>query len=203
MSNRLSLSEQKQITIRFKSSLKDLKRRFPQVFQQHSANPIILVSIAEQKLHLFYNSEVIASYLISSAEKGIGNISGSLKTPLGLHQISDKYGEHASSASIFKARENTHSIAKILNDPDARSPDDNITSRILCLEGLEDRVNKGLDKDGKCVDSHSRYIYIHGTDEEGRLGTPASHGCVRMAKKDVIELFEKVEEGYLVIITED
>ena len=34
---------------------------------------------------------------------------------------------------------------------------------------------------------------IHGTDQVGSLGTAASHGCVRMAIPDVIELYDKVE----------
>jgi lipoprotein-anchoring transpeptidase ErfK/SrfK len=36
---------------------------------------------------------------------------------------------------------------------------------------------------------------IHGTDESGSLGSAASHGCIRMAVPDVIELFDKVEVG--------
>lgn len=31
-------------------------------------------------------------------------------------------------------------------------------------------------------------LYIHGTTEEDRLGAPASHGCVRMANGELIEL---------------
>ena len=36
---------------------------------------------------------------------------------------------------------------------------------------------------------------IHGTNETGSLGTAASHGCIRMAVPEVIELFDKVEVG--------
>ncbi len=36
---------------------------------------------------------------------------------------------------------------------------------------------------------------IHGTDDTGSLGSAASHGCIRMAVDDVIELFDKVEVG--------
>ena len=50
-------------------------------------------------------------------------------------------------------------------------PEDVITSRILWLDGLEDGVNKGGD-----VDSKERFIYIHGTAEEGLIGKPASIG---------------------------
>jgi lipoprotein-anchoring transpeptidase ErfK/SrfK len=36
---------------------------------------------------------------------------------------------------------------------------------------------------------------IHGTNESGSLGSAASHGCIRMAVPEVIELFDKVEVG--------
>jgi lipoprotein-anchoring transpeptidase ErfK/SrfK len=36
---------------------------------------------------------------------------------------------------------------------------------------------------------------IHGTEDTGSLGTAASHGCVRMAVDDVIDLFDQVEVG--------
>jgi hypothetical protein len=36
---------------------------------------------------------------------------------------------------------------------------------------------------------------IHGTDDTGSLGSAASHGCIRMAVPEVIELFDKVEVG--------
>jgi lipoprotein-anchoring transpeptidase ErfK/SrfK len=65
----------------------------------------------------------------------------------------------------------------------------------MWLQGLDEGVNKG---DG--VDSWSRYIYIHGTHEEGLIGQPASHGCIRMRNADVIELFASVPTKTLVWI---
>src|SRR5580693_1829845 len=35
---------------------------------------------------------------------------------------------------------------------------------------------------------------IHGTDSEGRLGTPASHGCVRLSKANAATLYALVQE---------
>ena len=72
---------------------------------------------------------------------------------------------------------------------------DTITSRILWLEGLEEGFNKGGN-----LDSKYRYIYIHGTHEEGLIGQKASHGCIRMFNNDVIDLFERVQEGTYVLI---
>ena len=88
----------------------------------------------------------------------------------------------------------TGEIATIYTDT-RRSPTDDITSRILWLEGLEEGINKG-----EGIDSFKRYIYIHGTSEEGRLGMPASHGCIRMKNKEVIDLFKLIEVGTLVLI---
>ncbi len=36
---------------------------------------------------------------------------------------------------------------------------------------------------------------IHGTDDTGSLGSAASHGCVRMAVPDVIDLYDQVDVG--------
>ena len=72
-----------------------------------------------------------------------------------------------------------------------------ITTRILWLNGLEDCVNRGGD-----VDSHSRYIYIHGTNHEDRLGEPLSAGCVLMSNLEMMELYEQVRAGDQVLIVD-
>jgi L,D-transpeptidase catalytic domain len=41
---------------------------------------------------------------------------------------------------------------------------------------------------------------IHGTNVPSSIGKAASHGCVRMAKKDLEELFELVQVGDVVMI---
>jgi lipoprotein-anchoring transpeptidase ErfK/SrfK len=70
-----------------------------------------------------------------------------------------------------------------------------ILTRILRLDGLEPGINKG-----EKIDSYARYIYIHGTNREDLIGKPMSHGCICMRNNDIIELFDSVEEGTLVII---
>jgi len=147
----------------FRPIINDLKQRFPNSPQ----DPIIVISASEQKLYLIKHNKVVSSHLISTAEAGLGSRAGSNKTPLGVHRVSQKFGKGAKLGTIFKARQNTRKVAKILTQLGARSNADNVTSRILWLSGMEAGINKG----GK-VDSHSRYIYIHGTDEEGRLGKP-------------------------------
>lgn len=157
--------------------------------------PYIIVSVSQQRLYLLHSSAVMFSYRISTALNGTGSQEGSGQTPLGFHRVADKIGADALSGSIFKARHNTQQIARVLTVANEYSDHDCITSRILWLDGLEVGKNKGGD-----VDTHSRYIYIHGTNEEWRLGQAVSHGCIRMANKDVIQLFNKIVVDSLVVI---
>ncbi len=155
---------------------------------------VIVVRINEQRLYLYRNGAWVADWPVSTAVRGIGNRKGSLQTPLGAHRIRETIGAGAPAGTIFRARVNTHRIADIVHDDRATS-DDYVTSRILWLEGLEPGRNRGGD-----VDSHARFIYIHGTHEEGRIGKPASKGCIRMRNDDVIRLFDMVSSGVLVWI---
>ena len=150
----------------------------------------ILVDISQQRLFLLDNTgDLVISYPISSSSYGEGQIENSYKTPLGNHIIKEKIGTDAPKNIIFKERINTGKLAEIYHD-DYDSEDDHVTSRILWLEGTEEGFNKGGN-----VDSFYRYIYIHGTPEEGLIGEKASHGCIRMFNQDVIELFSLVEKG--------
>ena len=71
-------------------------------------------------------------------------------------------------------------------------------TRILWLTGLEPGHNSGPG-----IDSYTRYIYLHGTQEEGLLGQAVSKGCVRMANQTIIDLFKMVEEGTFVYIADN
>lgn len=171
-----------------------LINRLQTVYPEH-CNTLLLINIAQQYLYHLQDSILISSYRISSARLGIGQQSGSNKTPLGAHLIQEKFGGNAPLGAIFRGRQNTGEIANILTDKHARSPQDNITSRILRLGGLEQGVNLGGN-----VDSYQRYIYLHGTDEEGLLGTPASHGCIRLANQDIIDLYPQLPINTLVYL---
>ena len=154
----------------------------------------IVVDISEQRLYLIKNNRIIRSFPISSSKFGEGSIQNSFKTPLGMHVIKDKIGLNAPKYTIFKSRINTNRSAEIIESP-LDTENDHVTSRILWLDGTEYGKNKG-----KGIDSYDRYIYIHGTHEEGLIGTKASHGCIRMFNDDVINLFSEVIEGTYVLI---
>jgi lipoprotein-anchoring transpeptidase ErfK/SrfK len=144
------------------------------------------VSLRDQRLTLTRDGEVVRSYPVSSSRFGVGTEEGSMKTPLGRFRIAEKIGHDADPGTIFKAR--------VALGPDDALPEteDLITSRILWLDGLDERN----------ANTRDRFIYIHGTKHEDEIGTPASHGCIRMRNADVIELFALVDETTQVVIRE-
>src|SRR3954465_2042565 len=142
------------------------------------------ISIRDQELVLKEGRQKLRSYPISSSRFGLGTKAGSMKTPLGKFRVSEKIGHGAAAGTIFKSR-----VPLGPNDP-LPNTDDFVTSRILWLDGLGKRN----------ANTHDRYIYIHGTKHEDRIGTADSHGCIRMRNADVIELFDLVEEGIPVVI---
>ena len=154
----------------------------------------ILVDISEQRLYLKSGEQTLVSYPISTSKYGEGSKENSFKTPLGNHVIKEKIGENAPINTIFISRINTKNIASIENKP-KNTENDYVTSRIMWLEGQENGVNKGPG-----IDSYERYIYIHGTHEEGLIGVKASHGCIRMFNVDVIDLYDRIYNGTKVII---
>lgn len=145
----------------------------------------IVVSIARQLLGFYQDDVLVKSYVISTSLRPPSNVKDSLGTPRGLHEITNKVGAGAPPGIVFKARV---SLGRHFSELDEEMQAKNlITTRILWLGGLEPGVNAGGD-----VDTRSRYIYIHGTNHEDRLGRPVSSGCVQMGNLDIIELFESV-----------
>ena len=147
-----------------------------------------------QKVKQLKNHQVNKSYSISTALKGIGQNKNSFQTPIGTHYIRAKIGKDLPPLSIFEARRPT---GRIWNKEDAESHpnQDWVLSRILWLSGKELGVNRL-----GSVDTMQRFIYIHGTPDESQLGEPFSHGCIRMSNDDVIELFDLVSAGTIVLI---
>lgn len=146
----------------------------------------IVITIPNQRLFLYDEDQtLIVDYPISSALKGLGEIKGSEQTPRGAHTIHAKIGTDAPIFTVFSARVPTGEVWT--PELSRQFPErDFILSRILWLAG----PNTPLD----------RYIYIHGTSDEAEIGTPKSHGCIRMRNCDVIDLFERVKVGEGVLI---
>jgi UDP-N-acetylmuramate--alanine ligase len=151
---------------------------------------LLLVDVERQRLTLLEDGRPVADYLVSTASAGIGAEDGSLRTPPGWHRIHARIGAGEPSGAVFESHVATGQVWR--GEPRA---EDLILTRVLTLEGFEEDVNRGPGRD-----SLERYIYIHGTNHEDALGRPDSHGCVRMANADVVDLFERVAEGDAVII---
>ncbi|MGH7741109.1 MAG: glutamate ligase domain-containing protein [Candidatus Eiseniibacteriota bacterium] len=154
---------------------------------------LLLVDTRRQRLVRIEHGRAIGEWPVSTARAGIGGADGSLKTPPGWHRIHAKIGAGAPSGTVFESR-----VASGATWRGEAREDDMILTRVLTLEGLEDGVNRGPG-----VDSLARYIYLHGTNHEPRLGRPDSHGCVRLANADVSELFDAASEGEAVLIVPD
>lgn len=135
------------------------------------------------------------SYGISTSRRPPSNVRNSLGTPRGLHEIAERIGAGQPPGMVFKARVPTGRHFSEL--PEASTDGNLITSRILWLRGLEPGVNCGGD-----VDTYDRYIYIHGTNHENRIGEPMSAGCILMRNLDIVDLYDQVRRGDLVSISD-
>jgi len=146
----------------------------------------IHVSVRNQELKLRRGRKIIRRYPVSTSRFGLGSEEGSNKTPLGRFRVSDKIGESMPAGTIF--------VVRVPLKPDDPLPptQDLVLSRILWLDGLE----------GRNANTRDRFIYIHGTKHEDKIGKPDSHGCIRMRNADVIELFELVDVDTPVTVKE-
>jgi lipoprotein-anchoring transpeptidase ErfK/SrfK len=146
----------------------------------------IRIHVPSQTLDLIDNGEVLRRYVVSTSRFGLGTEPGSNRTPCGHFRIAEKIGDGTPPGEIFVSRVPT---GRFGHKDDEK---DHVQTRILWLEGLDvDNAN-----------TFDRYIYIHGTNAESQIGTPASCGCVRMNNEDVIDLFDRVSVGTTVEIEE-
>jgi lipoprotein-anchoring transpeptidase ErfK/SrfK len=156
----------------------------------------IRVDVSAQRLDLLeapaagaLEPRVLASFPVSTSGFGLGSEPGSFKTPLGRFAVAEMIGHGAPHGAVFKGRIPTGEVGP---DQSPGGPDDLVQTRILWLKGLEPHN----------ANTRQRYIYIHGTNHEERIGEPSSHGCVRMRNADVLHLFELVQPGTEVEIFE-
>jgi hypothetical protein len=148
----------------------------------------MIVSVRDQKMLLVCDGTPVKSYKISTSKFGVGDRPGSNCTPLGRLQVAKKIGDNAPMGSVFKGRRRTGEV--IPPNAPGRDP---VVTRIMWLTGTERRNNNAF----------GRTIYIHGTPEERRLGSPASYGCIRMGSRDVADLYARVSKGADVFIIRD
>ena len=146
----------------------------------------IHISVRDQQLTVKEDETPIRTYPVSTSRFGIGTEQGSLKTPTGRFRVAEKIGGDTPAGTIFQSR--------VPLKPDDPRPltEDLVMSRILWLDGLDEHN----------ANTRERFIYIHGTKHEGKIGSPASCGCIRMRNAEVVELFDLVDHDTPVIIEE-
>jgi len=156
----------------------------------------IVIDAGKQELTLLDGERVLKRYSVSTAKKGLGEKNGSFQTPRGRHIVRAKIGKGQAENTVFVRRRPTGEVwSRELHE---RFPGrDWMLTRILWLSGCE----PGFNRLGE-VDTMRRYIYIHGSPDSRTMGKPGSIGCIRMYNRDILELFELVEAGTPVEITE-
>ena len=157
------------------------------------ADRLLLVRIDTATLQFFRKGVLVKSYVVSTSIRPPSNIKNSLGTPRGLHEIAERIGAGQPPGMVFKSRIPTG--RHFSEFPDDIQQTQLITSRILWLRGLEPGVNRGGE-----VDTYERYIYLHGTNHEERIGQPMSAGCIELRNLDIIELYEQLRTGDHVMI---
>jgi hypothetical protein len=149
---------------------------------------LLHVSIADQTLLLLEHGQTPTTFKVSTSARPPSNLKNSLGTPRGLHLIADRIGTGQPPGMVFKGRVATgHHFSELSAEENERNL---ITTRILWLKGLEPGYNAGGN-----VDSYDRYIYVHGTNHEDRIGTPASGGCVQLTNLAMLDLYNRVRLG--------
>jgi lipoprotein-anchoring transpeptidase ErfK/SrfK len=146
----------------------------------------IHISIRDQLLTLKEGQAPVRTYPVSTSRFGIGSEEGSFKTPTGRFRVVEKIGGDMPAATVFQSR-----VPLKPGDP-LPATEDLVMSRILWLDGLDEQN----------ANTRERFIYIHGTKHEGKIGSPASCGCIGMRNSDVVELFDLVDHDTPVIIEE-
>lgn len=156
----------------------------------------IEINIGKQNLCLMDGDTVLREYTVSTARNGAGEQQDSECTPRGQHIIAEKIGAGCPAGTVFVSRQPTGEIYS----PRLREKEperDWILTRILWLRGEQPGFNHGAG-----VDSYNRYIYIHGSPDDVKMGKPGSRGCIRVRNQDVVELFDLVDVGTPVNISE-
>jgi lipoprotein-anchoring transpeptidase ErfK/SrfK len=150
----------------------------------------LVVVVSRQEVLLHEKGLVSGRWDVSTSRFGLGSKEGSFRTPTGRFRICEKIGDGAPSGMIFKSRIPTGQLARIGADG---GDEDLVLTRILWLEGL----------DPENANTRDRYIYFHGTNREDLIGTPSSHGCIRLRNAEMIDLYDRVATGTRVEIRED
>ena len=147
-----------------------------------------VVDVASQRVQVLdATGRVLWQTEVSTSRYGLGEEEGSHRTPHGWHHVAEKIGVGQPLGTVFQSRQ-PNGVIWATDAP--LSSDDLILTRILWLTG-DEPFN---------ANTQQRYIYFHGTNHESRIGTPDSHGCIRLRNADMVTLFDYAEVGTRVLI---
>ena len=144
------------------------------------------VSVPRQEVSLYSEGELIWQRPASTSRFGLGTTEGSNCTPLGEFLVCEKYGSSAPLGTIFKGRKPVG-----VWDPAQTVEGDLVLTRIFRLSSSVPLLKN----------TYNRYIYFHGTNQEELIGSPASHGCIRLKNQDMADLYTLVPVGTSVTIS--
>lgn len=162
----------------------------PRLAELPPANALwIEIDTRAQQLHAWQGKTLTRSCAVSTGVAGTGEEEGSGQTPLGWHYVRAAIGDGLPDNAVFRGRRFTGEVFTPALGT-AHPKRDWILTRILWLCGLEPGVNRGGSRD-----SQRRYIYLHGTPADEPMGTPASHGCIRLRNVDLLWLFTHAVPG--------
>ena len=155
---------------------------------------VLIASLHHQKIVHFLHGKSVKDYIMSSSKRKASCIEGSLGTPSGLHYVCQKIGADEKLGTVFEGRVSIG--LTYLECTDDKRKKNLITTRVIRLRGLQEGVNLGGE-----VDTFNRYVYIHGTNHEHKLGVPSSSGCLQMGNEEIAELFDLLPKGAHLYIT--
>lgn len=147
-------------------------------------------------------TSLLKTVAVSTSRYGTGELQDSYQTPRGLHHIAACIGAKQPSGRRFMGRVASGEIVpdSTVSETELAAPQDYILTRILRLSGREPQfnagtVNAGTVNAGTDCDSFARYIYLHATPYTLDLGTPMSHGCIRLSNTDMLAVFSLCQQA--------
>lgn len=174
--------------------------------------PYLVVSIAERRVWYLQGEDTLftAPVAVGSGETMV--INGETKrfqTPRGVMKITHKekdpvwvppdwhYVQYARRHGLKVRNMSNASPDALAGFPEGQVPVADGTV-IIPPYGSPQRRHKGVLGVAK-LEMYDGY-YFHGTDNEGSIGSAASHGCIRMRKDDVLWMYDHVSVGTPVYI---
>ncbi|MEK9772511.1 MAG: L,D-transpeptidase [Opitutae bacterium] len=158
--------------------------------QLTETNDLLLVSIKSQKMYHQKEGKSVKTYVISTSLNPPSCQENSLGTPWGLHEVNEIIGLDQPKGMVFQGRRPIDLCYWECKEEMKKK--NLITSRILRLQGLEPGLNLGK---GEGIDTYERYVYVHGTNKEDKLGYASSSGCIQVSNESAIELAAQIPLG--------